>query len=117
MTFFHALHINEDVCEGCAHCIRVCPTEAIRVREGKAHIFENRCIDCGSCYKECPHHAIFVKQDDFDEIFKFKCRVALIPAVFLGQFPNDISVSRIYNILKDLAVSYTHLTLPTILLV
>ena len=106
MTFFHALHINEDVCEGCAHCIRVCPTEAIRVREGKAHIFENRCIDCGSCYKECPHHAIFVKQDDFDEIFKFKCRVALIPAVFLGQFPNDISVSRIYNILKDLG--FTH---------
>lgn len=86
--------------------MRVCPTEAIRVRDGKANIYENRCIDCGECFKACPNKAIYVKQDDFNLIFNYKCRVALIPSVFLGQFQNDISVSRIYSILQD--IGFTH---------
>lgn len=106
MVFFHALQINGTVCEGCSHCMRVCPTEAIRVRDGKAHINENRCIDCGECFIACPHKAVFVKQDDFEEIFKFPCRVALVPAVFLGQFKDDISVSRIYAILNEIGFQH-----------
>ena len=115
MTFFHALQINEDICAGCSHCMRVCPTEAIRVRDGKANIYENRCIDCGECFKACPNKAIYVKQDDFNLIFNYKCRVALIPSVFLGQFQNDISVSRIYSILQDIGATHviaTEITTP-----
>lgn len=106
MTFYHALQINENQCIGCSHCMKVCPTEAIRVYDGKAHISESRCIDCGKCFKICPTRAVYIKQDDFESIFNFPCRVALIPSVFLGQFPNDISVSRIYAILKD--IGFTH---------
>ena len=115
MSFFHALQINENVCEGCSHCMRVCPTEAIRVRDGKAHINEDRCIDCGNCFIACPHKAVFVKQDDFEEIFKYACRVALVPAVFLGQFKDDISVSRIYAILNEIGFQHvieTEITVP-----
>jgi len=115
MAFFHALQINEENCEGCSHCMRVCPTEAIRVRNGKAKINEARCIDCGHCFIACPHKAVFVKQDDFEEIFKYPCRVALIPAVFLGQFKNDISVSRIYAILNEIGFQHvieTEITAP-----
>lgn len=104
--FFHALSIDTDTCIGCSHCMKTCPTEALRVRNGKAVIFSDRCIDCGNCFKVCPVHAIFVKQDDFDDIFNFPCRVALVPAVFMGQFQNDISVSRIYQILKE--IGFTH---------
>ncbi|MBE6336436.1 MAG: 4Fe-4S dicluster domain-containing protein [Lentimicrobiaceae bacterium] len=106
MTFFHALQINEDQCIGCSHCMKICPTEAIRVYDGKAHISESRCIDCGKCFKTCPTKAVYINQDDFESIFNFPCRVALIPSVFLGQFPNDISVSRIYAILKE--IGFTH---------
>lgn len=34
---------------GCTNCIKRCPTQAIRVRDGKAQIITERCIDCGSC--------------------------------------------------------------------
>ena len=104
--FFHALTLDTEACIGCSHCMKSCPTEALRVRDGKAVLMPDRCIDCGNCFKVCPTHAIYIKQDDFESIFNFPCRVALVPAVFMGQFPNDITVSRIYGILKD--IGFTH---------
>lgn len=106
MSFHHALQINDAQCTGCSRCMKICPTEAIRIHNDIATISENRCIDCGKCFKICPSKAIYIKQDDFESIFNFPCRVALIPSVFLGQFPNDISVSRIYAILQE--IGFTH---------
>lgn len=97
--FYHALKIDEKRCIGCAHCMKNCPTEAIRLRGGKAKIYENRCIDCGECYKVCPSGAVFIEQDDFDDIYKYKYRVILVPAVFLGQFSPEIRASQVYDTL------------------
>jgi Fe-S-cluster-containing hydrogenase component 2 len=85
----------------------VCPTEAIRVREGKAILYENRCVDCGECFKACPVSAIFIDQDDFKRIQAFKYRIALVPAVFFGQFPEEISHQQIYAAI--LANGFTHI--------
>ena len=82
--FFHALTLDDELCIGCSHCMRTCPTEAIRIVKGKAILNPDRCIDCGNCFKVCPTKAIFIKQDDFDSIFNYACRVALVPAVFMG---------------------------------
>ena len=104
--FFHALKIRTDLCIGCTHCIQVCPTEALRVHQGKAVLAENRCVDCGECFRECPVYAINIEQDDFERIFEYKVRVALVPAVFIGQFPENISTDRIYCELR--ALGFTH---------
>ena len=61
--FFHSVHLIEDKCKGCVNCIKHCPTEAIRVRDGKAHIIEARCIDCGECVRNCPNQAKIVVAD------------------------------------------------------
>ena len=45
--FIHSVTLDKDLCKGCINCIKRCPTEAIRVRDGKAHILAERCIDCG----------------------------------------------------------------------
>ena len=100
--FYHALEIDEGNCIGCSRCMKVCPTEAIRITGGKASIDDDRCIDCGKCHSACPVDAIYIKQDDFKMVHEFPHSVALIPSVFLGQFPDDIRVSRIYAVLKDL---------------
>ncbi len=105
-TFYHALEIDHEQCIGCSHCMKICPTEAIRIRGGKAYIQEHRCIDCGKCHETCPTKAIYVKQDDFDNIHRYSHSVALIPSVFLGQFPTEIRVSRIYAALKDLGFKH-----------
>lgn len=95
--FHHALKIREDVCIGCTHCMKVCPTEAIRIKKGKAALFANRCVDCGECYRACPVLAIIIEQDDFDQIFSYPVRIALVPSVFIGQFPKTISTEQIYS--------------------
>ncbi|MDR0367868.1 MAG: 4Fe-4S binding protein, partial [Bacteroidales bacterium] len=56
-TFYHALEFRSDLCMGCSHCMMNCPTEAIRVIEGKAKLNPDRCIDCGQCYRICPYGA------------------------------------------------------------
>jgi iron only hydrogenase large subunit-like protein len=104
--FHHALKIVDDLCIGCSKCMNICPTHAIRVRRGKAKLMDNRCIDCGECYRICPVSAITIEQDDFSKIYDYKYRVALVPAVFFGQFPSRFKIPNIYNTLIELG--FTH---------
>ena len=97
MAFHHALKIQEDVCTGCTHCIKACPTEALRVKGGKARLTAERCVDCGECMRVCPVNAIFIEDDDFSRIFDYPRRVALVPSVFIGQFPRNIATRKIYS--------------------
>ncbi len=106
-VFHHALKVVPELCIGCTHCMKACPTQAIRVRNGLAEIFEERCVDCGECCKACPVAAIIVEQDDFEEIFRYKARVALVPSVLIGQFPSAISTEEIFGSLKKLG--FTHI--------
>ncbi|MCW3804080.1 [Fe-Fe] hydrogenase large subunit C-terminal domain-containing protein [Plebeiibacterium marinum] len=103
---YHALKVDQDICYGCTHCMNVCPTEAIRINEGKARILKKRCVDCGECLKVCPVDAIYVEQDDLEKIFDYECRVALVPAVFTGQFPTAITEEEIFSEMKELG--FTH---------
>lgn len=105
--FHHALKFRKDICIGCSHCMMVCPTEAIRIKNGKALLSDNRCVDCGQCYRACPVGAIIVEQDDFNRIFEFKNRVALVPTVLIGQFPEEVSQLQIYSVLMELG--FTHI--------
>jgi iron only hydrogenase large subunit-like protein len=89
--YFHALQILEDNCTGCTACVKVCPTEAIRVRDRKAHIDPNRCVDCGNCVEACQFHAIMPRSDSLDLINNFKYKVAVISTSYFGQFTEDVS--------------------------
>ena len=106
MAFYHALQVDEPRCIGCSRCMKICPTEAIRIHGGKAMIQEHRCIDCGRCYEVCPAQAIRIKDDDFEAIRRYPHSVALLPAVFMGQFPDDISVSKVYASLQELGFAH-----------
>lgn len=106
IQFHHALRFREDICIGCSHCMNICPTEAIRVVHGKAQLHANRCVDCGECYRVCPVGAIIVEQDDFENIYNFNTRIALIPAVFTGQFPDSVDSGEILSAVHELG--FTH---------
>jgi len=86
--FFHSVTLDRDLCRGCINCIKRCPTEAIRVRNGKAKILSDRCIDCGECIRVCPHHAKKPIFDPLSIMDQYQYRVALPAPALYGQFNN-----------------------------
>ncbi len=92
--YFHAIRINEENCTGCTKCVRVCPTEALRVRKGKVVFDSNRCIDCGNCIEACKFDAIVPWSDPLSKIDDFKYKVAILSTSFAGQFPPYIGYTK-----------------------
>ncbi|BBF44719.1 periplasmic [Fe] hydrogenase [Lachnospiraceae bacterium KM106-2] len=92
--FFNSVRLNSDLCKGCINCIKRCPTEAIRVRNGKAVITKEFCIDCGECIRICPHHAKVAIYDQLDLLKKYEYTIALPAPSLYGQFHNleDINI-------------------------
>lgn len=100
--FFHSVILDKDKCLGCTNCIKRCPTEAIRVREGKARIISDRCIDCGECIRVCPHHAKKSNSDNLSIIHNYKYKIALIPPSLFLQFNNLSNIDIVLNGVKNL---------------
>lgn len=98
--YFHSVRLDRDKCKGCTNCIKHCPTEAIRVRHGKAQIIAERCIDCGECIRVCPYHAKVAFTDSFADIGKFKYKIALPAPSLYGQFKNLAGIGHIIAGLK-----------------
>jgi len=97
---FHSVTLDETKCKGCINCMKRCPTEAIRVRNGMATIISERCIDCGECIRICPNHAKRAVVDDFDALDRYKWKIALPPPSFYGQLGNISDVSILLTALK-----------------
>ncbi len=85
----HSVSLDAAKCKGCTNCIKRCPTEAIRVRDGKASITPGRCIDCGVCISVCPYHAKLAMTDEPSILASRKYSVALPAPSLYGQFNHD----------------------------
>ena len=84
----HSVYLDEKKCSGCTACLKHCPTEAIRIREGHASIDPDRCIDCGECIRVCPHNAKKAVCEKLSAMDKFKWKIALPAPSLYGQFDN-----------------------------
>ena len=97
----HSVTLQSDLCKGCTHCIKRCPTEAIRVRNGKAVIRSERCIDCGECIRQCPYQAKRAIYDKLEKFKDYKYKIALPAPALYGQFDKvediDYIISGLYR--------------------
>lgn len=98
----NSVMLDKSKCMGCTTCMKHCPTEAIRVRNGRAHILAERCIDCGNCIRYCPHKAKKAETDPFESINAFKYTVALPAPSLYGQFHNLDDVNIVLAALKKI---------------
>lgn len=98
--YFHSVALESEKCHGCTNCVKGCPTEAIRVRDGKARIIKERCIDCGECIRRCPYHAKVAITDPMLLMQQYKYNVIMTPPSFYGQFKGVTDVNVILTALK-----------------
>lgn len=106
--YYHSVTLRKDKCRGCTNCIKRCPTEAIRVRDGKARIIAERCIDCGECIRVCPYHAKVAVTDPLSSIERFQYRIALPAPTLYGQFKEMADLNLILVALKKLGFDYVY---------
>ena len=87
-TYEHSVLLDESKCTGCTTCLKHCPTEAIRIKEGRALINPKRCIDCGECIRVCPHKAKKAVCGKLSDMERFKWKIALPAPSLYGHFDN-----------------------------
>nr|WP_122013280.1 [Fe-Fe] hydrogenase large subunit C-terminal domain-containing protein [Maliibacterium massiliense] len=90
--YTHSVTLERKKCKGCTNCIKRCPTEAIRVRKGRARIIDARCIDCGECIRICPYHAKVAVTDPMTVMERYPYKIALPAPTLYGQFRGVTSV-------------------------
>ena len=126
-NYEHSVLLDTAKCTGCTTCLRHCPTEAIRIRDGHAVINPDRCIDCGECIRNCPHKAKKAVCGKLANMDRFKWKIALPAPTLYGQFDNlddidyvldgllKIGFDDVYEVSKaaELVSAYTRLYLKT----
>lgn len=96
-SYEHSVTLDRDKCIGCTTCLRHCPTEAIRIKDGRAVINDERCIDCGECIRVCPHKAKKAVCSKLESMDRFKYKIALPAPSLYCQFDNLDDVDYILN--------------------
>jgi len=126
-NYEHSVILDEQKCTGCTTCLKHCPTEAIRIRDGRATINADRCIDCGECIRVCPHKAKRAVCGKITDMDRFKWKIALPAPTLYGQFDNlddidyvldgllKIGFDQVYEVAKaaELVSAYTRTYLKT----
>ena len=102
IVYKHSVSLDADKCKGCTTCLRRCPTQAIRIRDGKACINPNLCIDCGECIRHCPYKAKKANFDQWDSLDRSKFLIALPAPSLFGQFSNLDDADYLLQGLMDL---------------
>ncbi|HBJ19417.1 MAG TPA: ferredoxin [Clostridiales bacterium] len=93
--YLHSVSLDIEKCKGCTTCLKRCPTEAIRIRDGHAVISPERCISCGECIKLCPYQAKRAISDPLSAIRDYKYAIALPAPSLYGQFDNLDDIDRV----------------------
>jgi iron only hydrogenase large subunit-like protein len=89
-------------CIGCTNCIKRCPTEAIRVRNGKAEIISDRCLDCGECIRVCQSNAKIAISDPMSITDDYDYKIAIPAPSLYGIADSLIGTDRILTGLKHI---------------
>lgn len=101
-TYWHSVTLEKESCKGCTNCLKHCPTQAIRIQNGKAKILKERCIDCGECIRVCPYHAKKALTDSFEILKNYKYTVALVAPAFCAQFSKTENINLMLTSLKKI---------------
>lgn len=101
-TYEHSVSLDVSRCTGCTTCLKHCPTEAIRIEDGRAKINPDRCIDCGVCIRNCSNNAKKATYGKLDEVMKYKWKVALPAPTLYGQFEELEDVDYVLQGLLDI---------------
>lgn len=106
-----SIMLDRSKCRGCTNCMKRCPTQAIRLINGKAYINVSKCIHCGECVKICPYNAYTPECIEWhDEMNNpaYKYKIAIPSTPMYGQFPKGTDICKVQNAILKLGFDYVY---------
>jgi iron only hydrogenase large subunit-like protein/uncharacterized Fe-S cluster-containing protein len=102
------LFTNKARCRDCYRCLRNCPVNAIKMKDGQASVQADRCIYCGTCLKECPQNAKQFRRDleRAKKLIKENDKVAVSIAPSFPALFEDWQIEIIPSLMRRLGFSY-----------
>jgi iron only hydrogenase large subunit-like protein len=107
------LFIEDTRCRNSYSCVRVCPVNAVEVRQQRAHplIHPERCIGCGLCYVSCSPKAIKFR-DSKNEVRELlssgrKCAALIEPSI-ASEFDDITDYRKFVAMIRSLGFDYVH---------
>jgi ferredoxin len=106
-----SIMFDENKCRGCTNCMKRCPTQAIRLIDGKAFINTAKCIHCGECIKICPYNAYTPESIEwYNEMHDSpkKYKIAIPTTSLYGQFPRGTDICKVQNSILKLGFDFVY---------
>ncbi|MBN2524587.1 MAG: 4Fe-4S dicluster domain-containing protein, partial [Bacteroidales bacterium] len=105
--------INDEKCKNSYSCVRVCPVNAIEVRQQKSHpyIIPERCIGCGLCLISCSPRAIEFRdsrQNVKTLLTSDKKTAVLVAPSIASEFDDITDYRKFVGMLRLLGFDYVH---------
>lgn len=97
------IKINNQECVGCGMCVKDCPNDAIRIRNGKAKMVLEHCLECGHCIAICPKAAVSMDGYNMEEIKEYQEENFKVPS---DNFLNSIKFRRSVRHFESLLVEH-----------
>ena len=100
----NSLAASTEKCRDCRRCLAACPTQAVRVRDGRPTVLEHLCVDCTACISVCSPKALTMRQDisSLDDLRSPGDMVIAVPPAFLAGCGAGYSPSRVVEGLRAL---------------
>ncbi|ACA60680.1 indolepyruvate ferredoxin oxidoreductase subunit alpha [Candidatus Desulforudis audaxviator] len=54
--------VDQGVCDGCGECTESCPSETLKLVDGKAQVVNDECMGCETCVTICPTGAVTLQE-------------------------------------------------------
>ena len=109
-----SLYASADKCRDCRACLGACPTQAMRVREGRPRVLEHLCIECAECIGSCKAGALSIR-DEYSRLEDLGSReemVLVVPPALLAGCGADYRPAQVLAALRGLGFADVITTAP-----
>ncbi len=99
-----SLYASADRCRDCKACLTACPTQAMRVRDGRPSVLEHLCIDCSECIGACSSRALTLREDisALDALPDKEQTLLVVPPALLAGCGTDYSPAQVLAAMRSL---------------
>src|SRR5512137_1041720 len=109
-----SLYASADRCRDCRACLTACPTQALRVRDGRPMVLEHLCIDCAQCIAACSTGALTVRDvlSSVDDIAARDRSALVVPPALLAGCGPDYPPVKVLGALERLGFARVETEAP-----